>query len=98
MLMAVSCTSPVSCVAAGADGLTNSGGGDAAALTYGKTWTVQNNVPGPGSGEASVFGGVSCVTATYCAASGLTGRATGNAAVPLNGVWNGKSWKLSRLP
>ena len=97
-LMAVSCTSPASCVAVGVDGITNSAA-DAAALTYnGRTWTVQNNVPGPGSGEASLFGGVSCVTATYCAASGLTGRATGNAAVPLNGVWNGKSWKLSRLP
>jgi hypothetical protein len=98
-LMAVSCPSPASCVAVGVDGLTNSGAADATALTYnGKTWTVQNNVPGPGSGEASLFGGVSCVTATYCAASGLTGRASGNAAIPLNGVWNGKSWKLSRLP
>ena len=97
-LMAVSCTSPASCVAVGLDGITNSGA-DAAALTYnGKTWTVQTNVPGPGRGQASLFGGVSCVTATYCAASGQTGRASGNAAIPLNGVWNGKSWQLFRVP
>lgn len=101
-LLAVSCTSPRSCVAVGDDGITNvnaANSGDAAAVSYnGKTWTVQKNVPGPGRGNASGFGGVSCVTATDCVASGLTGKTTGNAAAPLNGVWNGKSWKLFRLP
>jgi hypothetical protein len=101
-LLGVSCPSARSCVAVGADGMAASSTGDtgnAAALSYnGTTWTLQKNVPGPGRGNASMFGGVSCVTATYCVASGLTGKAGGNAAVPLTGVWNGKSWKLFRLP
>jgi hypothetical protein len=101
-LLAVSCASSRSCVAVGEDRMTNinaANDGDAAAVSYnGKSWTGQPNVPGPGKGYASEFGGVSCVTATYCVASGLTGKASGNAATPVNGVWNGKSWKLFRLP
>jgi hypothetical protein len=101
-LLAVSCTSPRSCVAAGQDGITNTNtanDGDAAAVAYdGKTWTVQKSVPGPGKGYASVFGGIYCVTATDCVVSGLTGKTSGSAGTPINGVWNGKSWKLFRLP
>lgn len=101
-LLGVSCTSARACVAVGAAGIAASSTGDtgnAAALSYnGTTWTVQKTVPGPGRGNASMFGGVSCVTATYCVAAGATGKAGGNASVPLTGVWNGKSWKLFRLP
>jgi hypothetical protein len=31
-------------------------------------------------------------------AGAATGPANGNAAAPLNGVWDGESWKLIRLP
>lgn len=101
-LTAASCTSPRSCVAVGSDGITNTNAansGRAAAVSFnGKTWTVQKDVPAPAKGSASGFGGVSCVTATDCVASGLTGKTSGNAAGPVNGVWNGKSWRLFRLP
>jgi hypothetical protein len=30
--------------------------------------------------------------------AGLIGKVSGNAGTPLNGVWNGKTWKLFRLP
>ena len=59
---------------------------------------MRKTVPAPAKGYASGFGGVSCVTATYCVSSGATGKTTGNAGGPLNGVWNGKTWKLFRLP
>jgi hypothetical protein len=101
VLLGVSCTSPRNCVAVGQDGIPNinANGGKAVAVSYnGKTWTVQKTVPGPAKGYSSVFGGVSCVAAAYCVSSGLTGKTSGNAGMPLNGVWNGKSWKLSRLP
>jgi hypothetical protein len=101
-LAAVSCSSPRNCVAVGSDAITNTdaaNSGDAAAVSYnGKTWTVQKDVPRPAKGTASAFGGVSCLTGTDCVASGLTGKTSGSAAGPLNGVWNGKSWRLFRLP
>lgn len=102
ILLGVSCTSSKSCVAVGADGIANASSansGHDAALSYdGKAWTVQKTVPLPGSGNVSMFGGVSCATATKCVASGMIGKVKGNAATPLNGVWNGASWKLFRLP
>jgi hypothetical protein len=101
LLMAVSCASSKSCVAVGVDGVSNAGtanSGHAAAVSYnGKAWTVQNNVPLPARGTVSEFGGVSCVTATRCVTSGLLGQVNGYAMAPLNGVWNGSSWKLARL-
>lgn len=102
LLMAVSCASAKSCVAVGVDGVnaaSTANSGHAAAVSYnGKAWTVQKNVPLPARGTVSEFGGVSCATATRCVASGQLGQVNGNAAAPLNGVWNGASWKLVRLP
>jgi hypothetical protein len=101
-LLAVSCESARNCVTVGGDDITNvnaANSGDAAAVSYnGKAWAVQKGVPGPAKGSASGFGGVACVTATMCVAAGLTGKTSGSAAVPLNGVWNGKSWRLFQLP
>ena len=96
VLVGVSCTSAKSCVAVGATAftLTNNNSGDAAAASFnGKAWSV-TSVPAPAKGKASVLAGVTCLSATDCAAVGDLGPTNSANSNGLSGFWNGRSWKL----
>ncbi len=68
--------------------------GRAAAVTWnGKAWAV-TSVPAPGKGKASLFGGVTCLSAASCVAVGQLGPAVSTNGTGLSGFWNGKSWRL----
>lgn len=96
-LTSVSCASAKSCVAAGYFDLNVNAGGNTgkatAASWNGKAWTV-TKVPAPGSGKASLFEAVSCVSASSCAAVGQLGPYKTLEGNGLSGFWNGKAWKL----
>jgi hypothetical protein len=92
----VSCTyskaAGTQCVAVGAAGTQNTAS-PVAVSWNGKAWSVRQ-LPGPGAGKASVFEGVSCLSAKQCAAIGETGTTTQPSGTPLAGFWNGSAWKL----
>jgi hypothetical protein len=98
-LTGVSCVSAARCVATGTSGInTNAAGGvntgkAAAASWNGTSWTVKS-VPAPAKGKASLFNGVTCRSATFCAAVGELGPASSSNGSGLSGFWNGTSWKL----
>jgi hypothetical protein len=98
-LLGVSCAAANRCVAVGTTGPDTYVGdgtntGRAAAQTWnGKAWTAVS-VPAPGTGEASVFNAVTCLTATDCVAVGQAGPAGTANGAGLSGFWNGKSWRL----
>jgi hypothetical protein len=96
VLAGVSCASAKSCVAVSITGfaLTVNNSGDAAAASFnGKAWPV-TNVPAPAKGKASELAGVTCLSATDCAAVGESGPTNSGNSNGLSGFWNGKSWKL----
>lgn len=93
VLTGISCVSRSSCVAAG--GIAIAKTSLAAALTWnGTKWTV-SKVPGPGTGKASIFFGVSCPAAGNCTAIGQTEKTGAGLGSQLAGHWNGTTWKLS---
>jgi hypothetical protein len=96
LMNAVSCTAG-RCMLTGSTGRDigqNAAGSRAAAAVYnGKTWTAVT-VPGPPKDDLSVLNGVSCLSATFCAAVGQVGPATGATSAGLIGFWNGKTWRL----
>jgi hypothetical protein len=68
--------------------------GRATAATWnGKRWTV-TAVPGPGKGNASLFGGVTCLAAANCVAVGQRGPFDSVSGHALSGFWNGMNWRL----
>jgi hypothetical protein len=102
MLSAVSCRSVNDCVAVGDVGPDTDQ--RAAALAWdGTRWTTAD-VPAPGAGKASVFYGVTCVTASGCTAIGEQGRAGVRFidltdATPLAGQWSGGgAWRVATVP
>ena len=96
-LVGVSCVSAKRCVMVGyLDMSANAGGntGRAAAVSWnGRTWTV-TKVPAPARGKASLFNGVSCLSAASCVAAGQVGPANSATGTGLSGFWNGRSWRL----
>jgi hypothetical protein len=61
-------------------------------------WT-QGTARAPTGTFSSAFTAVSCVTANACEAVGWKQASTSqNPASALAGVWNGKAWKLQKLP
>jgi hypothetical protein len=95
-LNGVSCPSPASCTAVGQ---TTNGVGVFVTLAEhwdGTTWRIQPtpNPPGP---AGSSFGGVSCLTDSFCMAIGDSGI-TGPNPAPLAERWNGKTWKILPIP
>jgi hypothetical protein len=91
-LFGVSCVAGGHCVAVGS--VSRAKASRATALSYnGRTWSAQN-VPGPGKGRSSDFGGVSCQKAAECVAIGEIGASGKTTTTPLAGLWNGSSWKL----
>ena len=97
VLGAVSCTSPSACTATGTD--FDGRGPSLAERWNGKRWRVQAT-PNPADYKGS-FGeveldGVSCTSATACAASGE--YSPGGAAAYFVESWNGRQWRLQATP
>jgi hypothetical protein len=96
-LSAVSCTSPHACTATGTDfGATHP---TLAERWNGTRWRVQAT-PSPAnfqqSASAIALDGVSCTSATACAASGE--YSPGGLAAYFIEMWNGKKWRLATTP
>ena len=100
-LYGVSCRSAKSCLAVGNLNINvNDGGhtGRAGATSWnGKTWTAAS-VPAPGKGKASLFVGVSCLSAANCVAVGQFGPFNSDEGNGLAGFWNGKRVSLATTP
>jgi hypothetical protein len=100
-LYGVSCASAKSCLAVGNLNINvNDGGhtGRAGATSWnGKTWTA-TSVPAPGKGKASLFAGVSCLSAANCLAVGQFGPFNSDEGNGLAGFWNGKRVSLATTP
>src|SRR5262245_3804682 len=92
MLSIVSCTSPSSCTAVGQT--TNRAGISVplAERWNGTAWRVQPT-PTPSGAQGSVFGGVSCLTGSFCMAIGGPGHPR-----PLAERWNGTAWRILPIP
>jgi hypothetical protein len=102
VLVSVSCTSPMFCVAVGSTksggratvGEPGGGGRNPHALLEmwnGSAWTARA-VP-VGSVAGSTLSGVSCVSTSFCIAVGSTGLQTAAAL-----RWNGQAWQRLSLP
>jgi hypothetical protein len=94
----VSCATARYCLAAGyidrnpqANGANT--GRAAASVWNGKSWTP-TAVAAPGKGKASLFNGVTCLSAKFCAAVGQAGPYDGSTGTELAALWNGRSWRL----
>jgi hypothetical protein len=96
-LVGVSCVSAKRCVMVGYLGMNpgkDGNTGRAAAVTWdGRTWTV-TRVPAPARGKASLFNGVSCLSAGSCVAAGQVGPDNSTTGTGLSGFWNGRGWRL----
>jgi hypothetical protein len=93
-LTAVSCTSPVSCVAVGSDS-----DGATAWRTLTESWdgTSWRVVPSPSLGTFSILYGVSCTGTTNCVAVGRF-YSDGSADDTLVETWNGAAWSITPSP
>ena len=89
-LSGVSCLSATSCVAVGGHETISGTGAPIADAWNGKSWK-QVKVTAPAHAMLSDFTGVSCATATFCAATGSTANSSGSMAA-LIGRWNGTTW------
>jgi hypothetical protein len=94
----VSCATARYCLAVGyIDRNPNANGANtgraAASVWNGKTW-APTAVAAPGKGKASLFNGVTCLSAKFCAAVGLAGPYDGSNGTELAALWNGKGWHL----
>jgi hypothetical protein len=87
----VSCSSSTECVAVGIS--VNSAGHfqPYAALWQGGSWTVKT-VPSPPEAVNTMLEGVSCPSATFCIAVGMSDTSSGR--IPVSESWNGSSWSL----
>jgi len=97
VLSAVSCTSPSACTASGTDFSTTAP--TLAERWNGTNWRVQPTPNPPNfttSRQEVTLNGVSCASATACAATGQYAPG-GNAAYFLE-AWNGSSWRLVTAP
>ncbi len=94
-LNAVSCVSPVHCVAAGAS-ITNTASVALIESWNGRSWTRMKPAAAPGGLTDLTLDGVSCASASSCAAVGFAASAKGLGS--LAEIWNGKSWRLTTVP
>jgi hypothetical protein len=87
-LSSVSCLSATKCLAVGGHETISGTGAPIADAWNGKSWQPVK-VTAPAHAMLSEFTGVSCATATFCAATGSTANSSMAALI---GRWNGKSW------
>jgi hypothetical protein len=93
-LNSVSCVSQQFCMTAGdASSSTGFGSVTAAEVWDGTAWVVQPT-PNPASGSTNSLNGVSCTSATNCAAVGNSAFAANALAM----VWDGTTWSLRSTP
>jgi hypothetical protein len=97
-LDAVSCASASACEAAGDYQIVTTGNDPKAVAEAwnGTSWVLQKAVAPPGA-TANELNGVSCVTASFCAAVGWHDNSAGN-EVNLAEIWNGTSWLITTTP
>jgi hypothetical protein len=95
-LEAVSCSSATACTAVGIYKNSSGTPETLAEVWNGTSWTLQAT-PNPSGAIASSLYGVSCSSATACAAVG-TYINSSNTEVTLAEVWNGISWTLQATP
>jgi hypothetical protein len=101
-LQSVSCVSGGACLAVGdyaepgAKGKL-SGQPYAVRKTAGTGWKVLTLAPPAGLSTGS-FTGVSCASASFCAAVGYYTSSTTNATEPLAETWNGTAWSVQSIP
>jgi hypothetical protein len=89
-LNSVSCLSATNCLAVGGQRTISGTGAPIANAWNGKSWKPVK-VTAPAHAMLSEFTGVSCATATFCAATGNTADSSGSMSA-LIGRWNGKTW------
>jgi hypothetical protein len=89
---AVSCTSPVNCMAVG-DSENAAGTGDTAITAHwdGTTWQVEAT---PRPARFTALLSVACPSASYCLAVGSRSASPAGPASPLAEVWNGTRWAV----
>lgn len=95
-LQGVSCWSSTGCIAVGRNSVESPTFGQAIAMIWnGSEWKAQT-VPQPAGGTFVEFRDVSCVSSTFCIASG--NYAAGGKNRVLAAVWDGTEWKLQTIP
>ena len=97
-LNAVSCASAQSCEAAGYSEIqvTANAPKALAEAWNGGSWALQH-AAAPAGATSNGLGGVSCISASFCAAVGGHGNSAGN-GVNLAEIWNGTSWTITTTP
>jgi hypothetical protein len=90
VLISVSCLSASYCLAVGGLGTPAGTGRPISDLWNGKKW-AQVKVPPPAHAAAGQFSGVSCVSTSFCVATGDAVALDGT-QTPLIGEWTGKKW------
>jgi hypothetical protein len=95
-LNSVACKRPNYCEAVGNYLARSTGNTVALAEVWkGVKWVVQS-IPKPNASQGSSLLGVSCLSATFCAAVGWNNASTGSPTLVL--VWNGTAWSLRATP
>jgi hypothetical protein len=95
VLLGVSCTSVIFCMAVGAAS-SNSTGGYGQTLVEewnGSTWTIVGS-PSTSATDSNVLNGVSCVSASFCMAAG----SVDDEFETLIEAWNGTAWSIVSSP
>lgn len=94
---AMSCISADACAAVG---YTRNASGIYVPLieTWNGTSWQRQKTPRPAGDPAPGLNGVSCVSADFCEAVGVSNETAGNGAVGFAERWNGTSWKLQAVP
>jgi len=91
-LLAVSCSSPRACTAAGSYVGRARKGLTLAERWNGSRWRVQHT-PGPAGSAGSGFSAVSCGSAASCVTAGSYFTAVAG-PLTLAGTWNGRNWRI----
>ncbi len=96
-LSGVSCVSSTTCEAVG--NYFNSAGDqlNLAEAWNGTAWSIQST-PNPTGTTLSVLNGVSCESATNCAAAGAYYNSSGTTQLTLVERWNGTAWSIQSSP
>jgi hypothetical protein len=97
-LSAVSCSSGRACTAVGSHAASLSSPGFTLAERWNGThWRIQHTTL-PAGAKSAGLAGVSCPSATACAAVGSTPGKTPDTSVSLAEIWNGTSWRVQAIP
>jgi len=96
VLSGVSCTSASACTAFGTTDEGGPGGPTLAEAWNGKSWSIQTT-PNPTGSVGSTSTGVSCISASACAAVGYYTSRSG-LPVTFAEAWDGKTWIIQSTP